>query len=210
VRRPLLTAAIALAALTTGCGAERQAAPDPNRPLPPDKFGRAVYTGPGVAFEAPLAWPRSTGNPPLVATITSGRATIAVWRYPRREPLPVTRGELRPLVKALVEAARARDRTLSVETSRIVRVGRLEGIEIVGTETINGQRRRVRSVHVFDRKAEVVVDAFAPPAEFDALNRRVFQPVISSLIVTNPAGQGQSGQGQSGQGQPGQGGQRRP
>jgi hypothetical protein len=206
VRRPLRLGAIALTALAAGglaggCGAERQPAPNPDEPAAPGRFGRLVYSSAGVAFQAPGAWSRSPGAAPLVATVTSGRATIAVWRYPRKEPLPAARGELQPLVKALIEAARARDRTLKIDSGRIVKVGSIEGIELVGTERISGQTRRVRSLHVFDHKAEVVVDAYAPPAEFDQLNRTVFQPVFSSLMLSAPNGRGQQGQ---------QGGQRRP
>jgi hypothetical protein len=199
VRRALVLAALALSALASACGTERQRPRNPDEPVRPGTFSRAYYPASGLTFEAPRNWPRDSGNPPLVVTVSSGRATVAVWRYPRREELPTTSERLRPLVKALVEAATARDPGLRIRSSRIVKVAGAPGIELVGTASVSGQPRSVRSVHLFDRKAEIVVDAYAPARNFDELNRTVFRRVISSLALSapiaprEPGGQGQQG-----------------
>ena len=186
MRRPLVPAALLLSFLAAGCGAERQRPPDLDRPVAPGGFSRAYYPASGVTFEAPRRWPRGPGNPPLVVTLSSGRAVLAVWRYPRPEPLPTTRAQLEPLVEALVAAARARDPGLSIRSSRVVTVAGAPGIELLGDASVSGQPRSVRSVHLFDRKAEIVIDAYAPSAEFDALNRSVFARVISTLALNAP------------------------
>ena len=50
-------------------------------------------------------------------------------------------------------------------------------------ETVAGQRRMVRSTHLFREGSEVVVEALAPPAAFDGLARTVFDPLLRSLVI---------------------------
>ena len=44
----------------------------------------------------------------------------------------------------------------------------------------------LRSAHVFKAGAEVVVDAYAPSADFPRLDREVFRPLLASLEVSQP------------------------
>jgi hypothetical protein len=57
---------------------------------------------------------------------------------------------------------------------------------LVGQEVIGGQVRLVRSTHVFAHQAEVVVDAYAPPSTFPAVNQSVFGPLVASLRLQKP------------------------
>jgi hypothetical protein len=83
----------------------------------------------------------------------------------------------------LVQAARGRDRSLRLDKPRIVTIDGAPGAVLTGVETILGKRRRVRSVHVYTPRAEVVIDAFAPPAVFARVDRQVFRAVVASLRV---------------------------
>ena len=56
-------------------------------------------------------------------------------------------------------------------------------LRIVGVETVAGQRRMVRSTHIFRERSEVVVEALAPPAAFGGLARTVFDPLLRSLVI---------------------------
>jgi hypothetical protein len=185
VRRALVSSCACLAALAAGCGNHRTKAPDVDEPLAPKGHLMADYPSAGLRFEAPRNWLRSTGQAPLVATVTSGLATVAIWRYDRTEPLPRRPADLSFAREELVKAAKARDKTLSLESSQVLDVGGIHGVELLGDETIDGAPRRVRSTHLYDRagKAEIVIDAYAPPERFERVNRKVFAPLLASLKV---------------------------
>jgi hypothetical protein len=187
VRRVLLSSC-ALAALAAGCGNQRAKAPDIDEPLAPKGQLTAEYSSAGLRFEAPRNWSLSRGNAPLVATVTSGLATVAIWRYDRSEPLPRRSVDLKFALDQLVNAAKARDKTLSLQSSQVLDVGGIHAVELLGDETIDGAPRRVRSTHLYDRagKAEIVIDAYAPPERFERVNRKVFAPLLASLKVGSP------------------------
>ncbi|MBA2350163.1 MAG: hypothetical protein H0V81_17960 [Solirubrobacterales bacterium] len=186
VRR--LITALALAAALGGCGKERTKAPDVATPGPPLGSNASSFPAAGLEFAAPAGWDLQPGTPPLVATITTGRATIAVYRYPRTEPLPRTKGELDDAAAALAGAALQRDTTYK-ELAR----GRLEvdgkpAVVLRATETVGDQPRTVRSTHVYAFDGEVVVDAFAPAADFKRVDEEAFRPFVRSLMLSKPAG----------------------
>jgi hypothetical protein len=185
VRRALLSSCACLAALAAGCGNHRAKTPDVDEPLAPTGHVTADYPGAGLSFQAPRNWARSTGQAPLVATVTSGLATVAIWRYDRTEPLPRRPVDLKFARDELVNAAKTRDKTLSLQSSQILDVGGIHAVELLGDETIDGAPRHVRSTHLYDRagKAEIVIDAYAPPERFDRVNRKVFAPLLASLKV---------------------------
>lgn len=168
-------------ALPLGCGNERANAPSLASPQRPGKFERFVYTAAELRFSAPRNWAQRPGSPPVVAAVASGRATIAITRYRRREPLPTTRTQLEDARAALTAAAKARDRGLTIRASRLVTVRGFPGIQLLADQTIDGQRRRVRSTHLFARRAEYVIDASAPPGMFPKVDRTVFAPVVASV-----------------------------
>lgn len=184
---PTAVISLTLAALVAGCGNERQRAPDATGTQKPAKATRVAYPAGGVSLAAPRNWYRVPGNRPLVAYIVSGRAVVAVWRYPRKEPLPAARGELEQAQANLSDAAHARDRSVRIESTKLVDVNGVKGIQLMATEHITGLLRRVRSTHLFDRKAEIVIDAYAPPGEFARVDGSVFQPLLRSLRLRAPS-----------------------
>jgi hypothetical protein len=131
----------------------------------------------------PDNWRAEQGSDPLVASIASGTATVAIWRYSRTEPLPRSAAAFRRAQRELVRAAQRRDRTLRVQSARVIRFRGRPALEIVGTETVAGEPRRVRSTHVFRDRSEVVVEALAPAAVFAGLERTVFRPLLRSLVI---------------------------
>ena len=112
VPRAALIAALVPAVALAGCGNSRTPVPDVTRAIAPAGWTRADYPAAGLRVSLPRGWALASGTAPSVASATSGRATVALWRYPRTEPLPRTHVQLEGARRALVTAARGRDRRL--------------------------------------------------------------------------------------------------
>jgi hypothetical protein len=187
VRRPAACLlAVAVAWLLAGCGNERQRAASIPPPAAPAGKRTETFERYGVLFERPANWGVGGAGLPQLMAISSGRAVVVLWRYRRVERLPRSRAELDRALRALVAAARGRDRSLRVISASPVRVGGAPGVQLVVTQRIGTARRRVRSTHLYAYGAELVVDAYAPPAEFARVDRTVFRPLLRSLRLTPP------------------------
>jgi hypothetical protein len=186
VRRALASISLAAAIAVGGCGSDRKKAPDVTRSS--GAFGWITVSLPeqGETFERPKEWHYTPGTAPLLATMTSGEATIAVWRYPRTEPLPETDEELTLARDALVGAAKTRDKTFEETKAKATRAAHHPAVVIVANETVAGHARVVRSTHVYGEGGEVVVDAFAPPGVFPKLEDPIFRRVVRSLKISPP------------------------
>jgi hypothetical protein len=187
-RHRLAVVAIGAAAALSGCGNERTPAPRVAPPAPPVGKRPVQLFAVGVGFRRPANWFLSEGPAPRLAVIGSGRAAVVMWRYPRTEPLPQNADDLARARRALIAAARARDRSLRLISARTVSLGGARGVELVADERLGRSRRQVRSTHLYAHGAELVVDALAPPDEFARVDRTVFVPLLRSLRLTRPAG----------------------
>ena len=186
--RTLLTLVLLTALLLAACGNDRTPVPDVTTPAAPRGERAVELAQAGVSFTAPANWSAIEPSDPLAGGIESRHASLAVWRYPRTEPLPARAAELRRVEDLLVERVRTRDASFELERSRTTRVAGAPAIELTGTETIAGRRLQVRSSHVFFATAEIVLDAFAPPEDFARVDRTVFAPVLDSLALAVPGG----------------------
>ena len=175
------------ALLLAGCGNERTPVPDYTTPLDPAGTQEVVLRPAGVIFQAPANWYVTEPRGPLAGGVESGPAFVAVWRYPRAEPLPRTRAQLARVRDLLVERVRARDPSFALAGSELTRRGGAPAIELTGTQAIEGRRVRIRSAHVFSGATEIVVDAYAPLADFDRLDKTVFRPALATLRLRRPA-----------------------
>jgi hypothetical protein len=173
----MLAAALALG----GCGNARGVPPDTVTPEAPVQTKETILDAAGVRFTSPANWPDLAPRGARAGGIRSRTATVAVWRYARSEPLPEDRGELRRVRRLLVQRVERTDPTFELSRARLVRRAGADGIELLGRQTIAGRRVGVRSSHLFARGGEVVVDAYAPTAEFDRLDATVFRPLLRSL-----------------------------
>jgi len=177
---------IPLVSALVGCGAQGAEPPDLASPGP--DIGGLVVDLPqaGVRFQGPQAWRQAKGQAPLVVTLQAGTATIAVWRYPRTEPLPTTRAALVAAKESLVAETKRRDPTFRVDTAGLLTVGGARAIQVLGTGRIDGRERRVRSTHAFANGAEIVIDAYARAEDFPRMDERVISPLLGSLKITKP------------------------
>jgi hypothetical protein len=191
VPRPLIAlAAAVVAAVLVGCGNDRRPPPDVGDIPAPKGFRAARYPAQGLQFRAPTNWRSARGEGTHVATVAMGEAQVGVWRYPRTEPLPETRDQLRAARDAVVKQIEARDATFKLTSTRLVRKRGIRAVEIVGlgTNLTNDRaQRRVRSLHAYGRGAEIVIDAFAPAKEFARVDEQTFGPMTRSLKLRAPS-----------------------
>lgn len=178
----------ALGLLLPGCGNEPAAPPVVTTPKPAFGWVDQAYPEQGVAFQRPTAWRLTDGDPPLLATLSSGQVTISVWRYPRNETLPETLEELTVAKDALVAAAQARDPSFRVIKAKGTRAAHHPAVVIIADETVAGQPRRVRSTHIYAASSEVVIDAFAPADQYAEVEEPIIIELVRSFKITDPVG----------------------
>jgi hypothetical protein len=178
--------ALAALALLAGCGSSKKDAPSTNTVSTSGKTVPVSVPEAGVTFKAPSDWRRQKGKAPLVYAVQTGQATLALWRYPRSEQLPTTHAALSDAKLALVRQIRKRDPSFKVTKAKLLHVGSKRAVQVLGTGAIAGNRRTIRSTHIYTEKAEFVVDAYAPPTVFDRVDRQVFAPLLDSLEIAKP------------------------
>lgn len=180
-----VAATLALLALA-GCGAERTPVADPGRPAEVFRRDTSDFARAGLRFQLPVGWQRQEGPAPLVAVSSSGPVSVAVWRYPRAEPLPQDDLALSGARRSLLAAARARDPTLEVTSSEVTTVAGRPAVAVRATGEVDGRRRELRSTHLYAFGAEVVIDGYAPKRDLAVLERDVLGPLLASLRVREP------------------------
>jgi hypothetical protein len=174
------------AALLAGCGEERTRPPDVAHAVAPEPRVDVHLRGQGIRYLRPRNWDQLPPAGSLVGGVTSRTATVAVWRYPRTEPLPQDDAALERVETLLLDRVRQRNPTFTLRTSEITRLAGAPAIVLVGSQAASGFAYDVRSAHVYKAGAEVVVDSYAPSADFAQLDRKVFQPLLASLKVSQP------------------------
>ena len=140
----------------------------------------------GLRIGVPSQWGFARGEAPLVAQATSGTAAIAVWRYPRTEPLPRDDTTLRAAQAELLRAVRQRDQRYREISTRRVEVDGEPALELVGDQRVAGQPRRVRSTHVYAEGAEIVVDQYAAVRDFGRLDDALFRRFVRAVRIGRP------------------------
>lgn len=188
VSRPAAAAVLLSCLALAGCGNVRQPAPDVRTPGPAFGSESVSYPQAGLTIaKAPAGWARTSGTAPAVAGIVTGTASIGIFRYPRTEPLPKSKAQLDAAMTTLLAAAKARDPSFTEIKGARLKVDGQPAVQIRGTETVGGQPRTVRTTHVYAFGAELVIDAFAPEADFRRVDAQAFRPMLASLKLTKPA-----------------------
>ncbi len=175
--------ALGLAGVLVVVGYARPVLPTLAAPASPLSFHRIALAPAGVSLAAPVNWLASPGQGDLRLVISSGPAVIALWRYPG-VPVP---GDPRVAERSLLARVRRRDPSFHLLAAGLARLGRAPAVILDGLETIRGQRRRVRSEHIYTGGGEVVLETYAPVPLFKRLDHAVLSPVRRSLRLLTPA-----------------------
>jgi hypothetical protein len=150
-------------------------------PAVPTAFVGEGFPAVGIALYFPRNWTVTLSALPLAATISSGPAVIAVWRYRRSAPPPAGRHALALGRAALISAARARDPSLKLIRTALTALEGAPTIVLDAFERISGVPRRVRSLHIFVPGSEIVIDEYAPASDFHTIDRDVFSPLDHAI-----------------------------
>lgn len=186
MRRKHLIPLAAVAAVMAGCGNDVTRPADLDRVAAPGPFEDSRFAEAGVFVRTPSKWRSQAARSPQIVSISSGAAQVAIWRFPRTEPLPETKAQLESARDELVRAVKRRDKGFDVQSTRIVIKPGLRAVEIVGIGTTQGEKRRVRSLHAYGKKGEVLVDALAPVDQFERVDKETFGPLARSLRLSRP------------------------
>ena len=184
----LLGVAALLGGTLAGCGNSRTPVPRFGAPAPPNGVRLLPLPAGGVLLQVPRTWVRRPvrhrrcwpRSPPAPRRWRCGAIAAA-------RPPPIGRGRpgAGPGARCW-RAARRRDPTLQPIRVAVITLAGQGAVELDAFEHINGQLRRVRSVHVYQPGRELVLDAYAPPAIFHAVDHAVFSPVKRSLRFLGP------------------------
>ena len=180
-RLPALPLAAAL--VLGGCGNEAAESPGlqvgPNAPVKRVSFPRQ-----GVELTVPREVRVERRPRPGVFRLFLGEPFVSMFAYPRREQIPRRTDELKAARRRLVKEVERRGQAFELVSSSLTEVDGAKAIELVGDQTIMRGRLHTRSVHVYKRKAEYVIELLAPRRDYARVEREVFEPLLRSLRLS--------------------------
>jgi hypothetical protein len=172
-----------IAAPLAACGNDRAEAPA-THVTGEDAVERVEFPRYGAELEVPRSAELQRTPRPGVFRLFLGQPLVSMFAYPRKEQIPRKPGELRTARRRLVKEVRKRDPDYRLRRARVTEVAGANAIELLGDQTISRGELRTRSVHVYKRKAEYVVELLAPVEEFERTNSEVFEPLLRSLELS--------------------------
>ncbi len=182
-RLPLVVLALSLLAALPGCGREQVSLADLKFQASP-KTVRVSYPDVGMRFRLPDNMRLVESRPPGVFRGAAGDAFLSGFAYRRAEQLPRNGRELDAARRRLVAAAEKRSDSYRLRSARSTRVNGARAVELVGDQRLSKGRLRTRSLHVYEGKAEYVIEMGAQARDFAVLDRDVFGPIRQTLRVT--------------------------
>ena len=181
--RRLLTSVLLAAVAAVGCGNE-PSAPPATHVREGDPVERVRFPRFGASLEVPRSADLQRAARPGVFRLYLGEPVVSMFAYPRKEQIPRSRTELTAARRRLVKEVKRRDPDYELRSSRITELAGGRVVELLGDQVISRAELRTRSVHVYKRRAEYVIELLAPVEEFERTDREVFQPLLRSLKLS--------------------------
>lgn len=185
----LIALPVAAAMALAGCGNQVEPvgslASTPSTQTRPLEYPRA-----GLTLSLPADLEVAKTDPPGVFRARVGAGFVSAFAYRRKEQLPRNDRQLEAARRRLVDAAEERGDSYESISSRTTEIGSSKAVELVGDQTISRARLRTRSLHVYEGRAEYVIELAVPVEDFDRLDRAVFSPIEASLEVTGEVRRG--------------------
>jgi len=180
VSRPALLLVLCVS-LLAACGEQPDDPPRVFDVKVPRGSKPADFPAAGMSFTRPANWRLRESDAPGVFELVSGQAVVAGWAYPREEPLPESEAELEGARERLLDAIEERDPDYEIQYAAAIDVADAPAIDVTGRQVISNLALRTRSVHVFKGEVEYVIEAIAPPGDFELVESRVLTPLLDSL-----------------------------
>lgn len=178
---------LAAAAVLAGCGAQRADPPDPAAVEPPQGQRTLSFRTAGLTVSVPRNWKLERRRAPGVFVLRSGAGLVTAFAYPRAERLPRGGRGLDEAKDRLLGQIRSRDPDFELLEAETGKIAGAPAIGVRGVQTLSRRRLATRSVHVFARDTEYVLEALAPPADFDLVSSGVLSGVLTSARFTGAA-----------------------
>lgn len=189
--RPAVLAALLPALTLAACGNERDIPTElvvrPSADTREHRFPAA-----GLTLELPDNVAVTEAERPGVFRAAVGEAVVSAFAYRRREQVPRTDRQLDKALERLERETKKRSDTFRLVRSRTTTVAGARAVELLGDQTISQGRLRIRSLHVYDGKAEYVIELLVPRAEFDRFDRALSPLIRRTLEVTGEVRRAQS------------------
>ncbi|MEK6228238.1 MAG: hypothetical protein AABM66_10445 [Actinomycetota bacterium] len=183
--RPAALIPLLVVAATAFAGCGNQVEPVGSlAPTPSKEMRSLAYPRAGLTLSLPANLGVARVDPPGVFRAGVGEGFVSAFAYRREEQLPRNDRQLEAARRRLVDAAEKRSDSYDSISSRTSAVGGSKAVELVGDQTISRARLRTRSLHVYEGRAEYVIELAVPVEDFDRLDRAVFSAIEASLEVT--------------------------
>jgi hypothetical protein len=143
----------------------------------------AAGTASGATGTATAGAP-STGTAATAGTPTTGAGATAGTPTTGTTATPASAGAATPLSleeTALVNAVKAHGGLVRLVSARTTTAAGRPAVVLDALERIGGRIRRVISTHVYAPGAELVLEEYAPPAQFPSVRRQAFARIARSL-----------------------------
>jgi hypothetical protein len=184
VSRAALLLVVICLPLLASCGEEPDNPPRIFEVRTPHGSRPAEFPEAGMTFTRPRNWTIRRRELPGVFELVSGEAVVVGWAYTRVEPLPETAAQLEGARNRLIGAIRERDPDYRVERAVVREVAGAPAIDVRGEQVVSRETLSTRSIHVYQGDVEYVIEAIAPPADYDVVERGVLTPLLGSLELT--------------------------
>ena len=180
VRHALATLiAVVAAAILAACGSST---PSHTPVTPASNFSSPED---GIAFGAPKGATVDRGKGEQVVVLRRGESTLTISRFERDERLPGSHRELERAARVLQREYVRLDGAEDPNGFSQATTATIAGHEAVVIDVTTADKT-IEHVHFYEYGSEIVIDTVAPTSDVKKARFTLFDPVLSTLKITEP------------------------